>query len=200
MISFRERGPSPTPRPSLGNGCAGPFFALCALFLFSRDAAADKPILFAASEANVSFLGQIVSGEAALGSAAYRLMFGVRLRWFDAFASVEHGFFRDDDGSEGLSLQTLDVGVGLGFSYLKGRVRSELSAGPSILLTPSQLDGAGTTGFFFDARPAGYRWRFGNRGVASLYPLTFAFVAPVIDGIPLVYISYRTALVFELEF
>jgi hypothetical protein len=177
--------------------------AAVALALSARAACAHgvppKIRWFAASEANLSFLGQFASGEAAIGSVAYRLGGGFRVRAFDLFLAAEHGFWRDDQGTRRLRVQTLDVGLGMGVVYFDGRIRSELSSGPSILLTRSQLDAPGTTGFFFDFRPAGYRWRFG-RAVASLYPLTFAFVAPVVDGIPLVYISYRTALIFDLEF
>jgi len=155
---------------------------------------------FAGIEGNFSFLGQLISGEAALGSFAYRVAAGYRPSAFDVFAAVEHGFWKDDEGSERLRIQTLDVGVGVGGTFFDGRVRAELSGGASILLTQSQLDEPGTTGFFLDARPAGIRWRMGGNIIVSLYPLTFAFVAPVTRGIPLVYISYRTAVVCELEF
>jgi len=155
---------------------------------------------FAGLEGNFSFLGQLVSGDASIGSFAYRAVAGYRPSAFDVFAAVEHGFWQDDEGSRRLRIQTLDVGLGVGGTYFDGRVRSELSAGASILLTRSQLDGPGTTGFYFDARPVGVRWRVGDRMIASLYPLTFAFVAPVTRGIPLVYLSYRTGVVCELEF
>lgn len=174
--------------------------AAAALVTCPRPACARDRRWFAAAEANVSFLGQIVSGKAALGSFAYRLAAGYRTGAFDALVAAEHGFWPDDEGAQRLSVQTMDVGFGLGGSFFDGRVRAELSGGVSILLTRSQLDPPGTTGFFLDARPAGFRWRLGGRTVASLYPLTFAFVAPVTRGIPLVYISYRTAVVFELEF
>jgi len=155
---------------------------------------------FAGLEGNFSFLGQFVSGDAAIGSFAYRVVAGYRPSAFDVFASVEHGFWKDDEGSRRLRIQTLDVGLGVGGTYFDGRVRSELSAGASILLTRSQLDEPGAAGFYLDARPVGVRWRVGDRMAASLYPLTFALVVPVTRGIPLVYMGYRTAVVCELEF
>jgi len=155
---------------------------------------------FAGLEGNFSFLGQLVSGEPALGSFAYRVAGGYRPSAFEVFAAVEHGFWQDDEGSDRLRIQTLDVGLGMGGTFFDGRARVEITAGASILLTRSQLDEPGTAGFFIDARPAGIRWRVGDHLIASLYPLTFAFVAPVTKGIPLVYVSYRTAVVCELEF
>jgi hypothetical protein len=181
--------------------------ALCLVLAATGAAAArrhrppPKPRAYASAEGNVSFLGQLASGESAVGSAAYRLVAGLGgIRVFDFFVAVEHGFWRDDEGSAALSIQALDVGLGAGATYFGGRVRSEISTGPSILLSRSQLDEPGTVGFFVDVRPAGYRWHLGDHAVVSLYPLTFAFVAPVPDGIPLVYISYRTALVLEWGF
>jgi hypothetical protein len=174
--------------------------AAVALALTPREGTASDTRWFASSEAELAFLGQLASSEPGVGSAAYRVAAGFRPGPLDVFLAVEHGFWRGDDGSQSLSVQTLDVGAGFGASYFGGRVRSEITLGPSILLTRSQLDEAGTTGLFVDVRPAGYRWRFGGRGVFSLYPLTLAFVAPVVQGTPLVYVSYRTVIVFDVEF
>jgi hypothetical protein len=174
--------------------------AAAAIALAPGPAAAGPGKWFASVEGNFSFLGQLVSGQAALGSFAYRVAGGYRPSAFEVFAAVEHGFWQDDEGSDRLRIQTLDVGLGVGGTFFDGRARAELTAGASILLTQSQLDGPGTAGFFIDARPAGIRWRVGDHLIASLYPLTFAFVAPVTKGIPLVYVSYRTAVVCELEF
>jgi hypothetical protein len=183
-----------------GQRSAGAVLAAVALALLPCEGAADGTRWFASSEADLAFLGQIASGEPALGAAAYRVAAGFRHGPLDVFFSVEHGFWRGGEGSRGLSVQALGVGVGFGASYFGGRLRSEIAAGPSILLTRSQLDEAGTTGLFVDVRPAGYRWRFCRRGGVSVYPLTLPFVAPVIEGTPLVYVSYRTVLAFDLEF
>jgi len=177
-----------------------PAVIAAAIALAPRPAAAGAGKWFAGAEGNFSFLGQLVSGEAAIGSFAYRVAGGYRPSAFEIFAVAEHGFWRDDEGSRRLSVQTLDIGIGIGGTFFDGRACAEIAAGASILLTQSQLDEPGTTGFFIDARPAGIRWRVGSRMIAALYPLTFAFVAPVTEGIPLVYVSYRTAAVCELEF
>lgn len=174
--------------------------AALAIGLAPRGGGASGTRWFAASEAALAFLGQVASGEAGVGAAAYRVAAGFRPGPLDVFVSVEHGFWRGEEGSRDLSVQTLGIGAGFGASYFGGRVRSEIALGPSILLTRSQRDEAGTTGLFVDVRPAGYRWRFGGRGVLTLHPLTLAFVAPVVEGTPLVYISYRTLLAFDLEF
>lgn len=195
--------PNRTSRAPRGRAPAG--FAAAALALAlalapGTSSADGAGRWFGGLEAGFSFLGQLVSGEPALGSFAYRAAFGWRPSAFDLFAAVEHGFWQDDEGSPRLRIQTLDVGLGVGGTFFDGRLRAELSGGPSILLTRSQLDEPGVTGFFLDARPAGIRWRVGDRMIASLYPLTFALVAPVTRGIPLVYMSYRTAVACELEF
>ncbi len=156
---------------------------------------------FGQVETNLSFLGQFISGNAKLGSFAYAGRIGWRKDPWDLFMVVEHGLWRDIESADedSLSLQVLDLGLGAGYSYFNDNMRISLAAGPSILLTRSQLDAPGSTGFFFDFRPAGFRWKPGKAVSIELHPFTFAMVVPVLTGIPLVYMSYRTVLLIGFE-
>jgi hypothetical protein len=156
---------------------------------------------FGQVETNLSFLGQFISGNTKLGSFAYAGRIGWRKNPWDLYVVVEHGLWRDVESADedSLSLQVLDLGLGAGYSYFNDNMCISLAAGPSVLLTRSQLDAPGSTGFFFDFRPAGFRWRPGKAVSIELYPLTFALVVPVLTGIPLVYMSYRTVLLIGFE-
>jgi len=156
---------------------------------------------FGQVETNLSFLGQFISGNAKLGSFAYAGRIGWRKNHWDLYMMVEHGLWRDIESADedSLSLQVLDLGLGAGYSYFDDNMRISLAAGPSVLLTRSQLDTPGSTGFFFDFRPAGFRWKPGKVVSIELHPFTFAMVVPVLTGIPLVYMSYRTVLLIDFE-
>ncbi len=156
---------------------------------------------FGQLEANLSFLGQFISGNAKIGSFAYAGRIGWRKNPWDLYVVVEHGLWRDIESADedSLSLQVLDLGLGAAYSYFNDNMRISLAAGPSILLTRSQLDAPGSTGFFFDFRPAGFRWKPGKVVSIELHPFTFAMVVPVLTGIPLVYMSYRTVLLIDFE-
>ena len=156
---------------------------------------------FGQVETNLSFLGQFISGNAKIGSFAYAGRIGWRKNPWDLYVVVEHGLWRDIESADedSLSLQVLDLGLGAGYSYFNDNMRISLTAGPSILLTRSQLDAPGSTGFFFDFRPAGFRWTLGKVVSIELHPFTFAMVVPVLTGIPLVYMSYRTVLLIDFE-
>lgn len=148
----------------------------------------------------VSILGELISRDGMPGSFAYNLKVGLRKKRWDFFVQAEHGFWRDDEGVDDLSIQTMNVGIGAGLLYFDRHMRASLAAGASILLTPSQLDDPGSVGAFVDLRPAGFRWPLGERAVVELHPLTFAIVMPTTSGIPLLYFTYRTALLIELRF
>ena len=64
----------------------------------------------------------------------------------------------------------------------------------------TQLDSAGGVGMFLDLRPIGIKWDVKRHFRLGLDPLSFAMVAPVLDGIPLVQIQYRTTFWMEGRF
>ena len=90
--------------------------------------------------------------------------------------------------------------MGVEYLYADGFVRTAVTVGPSILAFDTGLDVAGTTGFFFDARLMGLRWAPHKRLVLGLDPVAFSLVAPVLDGIPLINVAYRTCFYAEVMF
>lgn len=93
----------------------------------------------------------------------------------------------------------MNLGVGADVLTLDGRVQTSLAAGPSILLAGSEGDEPGTVGVFGELRPAGLRFEL-DPGVLTFHPLSTAIVIPVLGGIPLVEIQFRTSLLIEFGF
>jgi hypothetical protein len=90
----------------------------------------------------------------------------------------------------------LNVGVGPELRWAEDRVRASLRLGPSVLLTRTLLDAPGSVGLFVDLTPAQFAWRVGALRV-TLSALSVSIVAPVLRGIPLVDVQFRSTVGLE---
>jgi hypothetical protein len=106
---------------------------------------------------------------------------------------------RRDDGSTDF-VMTLDLGVGARYDYGGGRLRSSVAAGGTLLAVPTDLDAAGIFGAFVDVRPVAYAWPLGKGVRFGVVPLSLTLAVPVLTGIPLVSIQYRTTIFAERDF
>ena len=116
------------------------------------------------------------------------------------FARGEANAWRDqrDDGTDDFVL-AFDLGVGARFDYAGGRLRSSLAAGATLLALPGDIDTAGTIGAFVDLRPVGFAWRLRPGVRLGVVPLSLTLAVPVLTGIPLVSIQYRTTIFAERD-
>ncbi len=119
------------------------------------------------------------------------------------FVRGEANAWRDqrDDGSNDFVL-TLDLGLGLRFDYAGGRLRSSIAAGGTLLAVPSDVDKVGSIGAFADVRPIGFVWPLPQMAGTRIgfVPLSLTLAVPVVTGIPLVSIQYRTTVFAERDF
>jgi hypothetical protein len=134
-------------------------------------------------------------------SAAAGASLGYRWGAVDAFlrAEADHWSQEREDGSRDQVL-ALNVGPGAGFTYAHERVRSSLAAGMSLLLVPTDIDRAGSVGVFLDLRPITLRWPLAGRTWIGVCPLSMTLTMPVLTGIPLVQLEYRTSVQAEYPF
>ena len=116
------------------------------------------------------------------------------------FVRGEANAWRDrrDDGTDDFVL-TFDLGVGARFDYGGGRLRSSVAAGATLLAVPGDIDTAGTLGAFVDVRPLAFVWRLGPGMRLGVVPLSLTLAVPVLTGIPLVSIQYRTTIFAERD-
>jgi len=150
-------------------------------------------------------LGAILLGRSSTGSGwrvgravAAGLAGGRRWGAFDAFVVGEANGWTGSrpDGSSDLAL-TVNLGLGAGVSYAGGFLRTSLAGGVSWLAVPTDVDRAGSAGVFVNLSPVGYRWPLSRSWVLSVQPLSLTVVMPVLTGIPLVEIEFRTSLAME---
>jgi len=150
-------------------------------------------------DGNSALLGEWVAGGRAFGPSAYALRGGGRIGKWDFFIQGEHGFYGTGTGASRRDQQVLCLGGGNGVRFFDDHMRSSVSVGAAILLTRSFNNQPGTTGFYVEARPAGFRWSVGRLFVVEFNPLLFSFVVPVTEGIPVAYLTFRTAVTLELK-
>jgi hypothetical protein len=115
------------------------------------------------------------------------------------FMHVEQSLWQGTEYAAKLEPGTLNAGPGVEYRFAGGVVRSSLSAGVSVLLFDTQLDRRGSVGAFVDLRPVGLRWQLSPGLGIGLDPISFVALAPVLSGLPLIRLQYRTTLVFEVR-
>jgi hypothetical protein len=155
---------------------------------------------FATLEMHGSILTNVADWSFMSGSFGYAVKGGYRFKHIGIFAQFEHNLWVATEYDREVVQGAFNIGVGAEVIYANGFVRTSLAIGPSILAFDTYLDKAGSTGIFIDFRPVGLRWAVHKYLVVGLDPITFAFVAPVLDGIPLMYTQYRTTVYLEAVF
>jgi len=151
-----------------------------------------------AFEAHLSLLSDVADRSLLASAFGYALSVTARVGddWLVG-AKVEHDVWSTFELEGGLDLGALSIAMVVAKLHLDGRVRTTVSAGPSVLLFDTGLDRRGNVGLYLELRPLGVRWSR-PRATVVLDPLTFAVVAPVLTNIPLVQIQYRTVLQIEI--
>jgi hypothetical protein len=154
---------------------------------------------YLSGQAGTVLLGRSTNGGWRVGRA-FAAGAGAGRRWgrFDAFVEAEANGWSSTraDGSRDHAL-AVDVGIGAGASYAGGFLRASVAAGLSILGIPTDVDTAGSTGLYVDLRPVHYRWALPRPWVLGLQPLSLMVAMPVLTGIPLVEVQFRTSLTVE---
>jgi hypothetical protein len=155
---------------------------------------------FVALDVHASLLSDLADRSFLSATFGYGARGGYRWSGWAVFLQVEHNLWAATEQKQGVVQGAVNIGVGCELIYADGFVHTSLALGPSILAFDTVLDDAGTTGIFLDVRPVGLRWPVHDNLLIVLEPITFALVAPVLGGIPLIYAQYRTVLSLEAVF
>ncbi len=152
-----------------------------------------------ALEAHGALLNSGANGPLANVNFGYGFRGGVERERWGLFAQLEQSAWFGTELGGGVVPGVLNLGVGLEHRFAGGLIRSSVVVGPSVLLFATALDRAGSVGVFIDLRPLGLRWQLDPRLTLGFDPLTFALVAPVLTGFPLVRTQFRSAVVIEVS-
>ena len=185
--------PSPSENPPRDDSVADIFATLAR----SRAGADDGWILTA--ELGGSVLTPLVERDDGSLAIAYGVRAGYRANDWSVVLVVEHDMWRAPELGGRALQHVLDVGVGVERYYVSGFLRTMLVVGASVLLRPNELDPRGSTGIFVDLRPIGIHWKVTPRASLLVDFLHLAFVAPVLSGVPLADIQFRSTVGLEVR-
>jgi hypothetical protein len=159
----------------------------------------DRP--FMNVDLGLSILGETGHREHFARSYALGIRGGKRWGRWGAFAQVEPAYWIVSKPDGGQELQgAVNLGVGGEVLSAQGLIRTSLSMGPSFLVSAGEVDEPGSTGVYFELRPAGLRWLVAQRFVLGLDPIVLSIMMPVLEGIPLIELEYRTTIIAEYVF
>lgn len=156
------------------------------------------PTVFGAVEGGGALLTAAMEGAPESLAAQYGVRAGIRMRRWGVALRIEQTFWRTPERARTFVQSAVNVAIGVEHLFLEGRLRSAMDVGLSILARDNAIDGSGKTGLFFDLRPLGARWRLGEWVTVGIEPLHVALVAPVLTGIPLVDVQFRTTVYLEV--
>lgn len=124
---------------------------------------------------------------------------GIRNDRWGLFIHVENDVWGGTNYDAGLVPGVVNVGLGGEHRFADGLIRTAVTFGTSTLVFDTVLDKAGSSGLFLDVRPLGIRWQIAkSKFTFGIDPIGLTFMMPVLSGLPLVRIQFRTS--FMLEF
>ena len=122
-----------------------------------------------------------------------------RFKTFGVFGQIELNGWNVME-NESLTYQSaLNIGLGGEVYYIDNRLRTALSGGLAVKLTNNELKESGEMGFFIDIRPTGLRFFINDLLTLAVDPIAFNLEVPVLSGIPLIVVEYRTVFIAEFD-
>lgn len=155
---------------------------------------------FVRLELHYSILTELADRSDLVPAFGYALKGGYRWGFVGAFLQFEQDFWIGTEYDVRVTQGAYNIAVGVDFTYFEGRAHTSIAVGPSILAFNTPLDSRGSVGWFLDFRPVGFQWDVHRFVRLGLDPISFAVVAPSLDGVPLVQIEYRTTFYLETPF
>jgi len=155
---------------------------------------------FVRLELHFSLLTELADRSDLVPAFGYGLKGGYRWGFVGLFLQFEQDFWVGTEYEVRVTQGAYNIAVGVDFTYFEGRAHTSIAVGPSILAFNTPLDSRGSVGWFLDFRPVGFQWDVHRFVRLGLDPISFAVVAPSLDGVPLVQIEYRTTFYLETAF
>lgn len=185
-------------------GALGAATVCVASLVATSSAATDGPNvqghpLFAQAEGHAAVLNDDTRSNLIAGGFGYALRVGWRWDHLGVFAQGGQDAWFATGIRRNFDPGVLNLGLGAEFRYFDERVRSSVAGGTSTLLFDTPLDDAGTTGWFANLRPAGFRWSLTDHVALELHPVSFMIMQPVTKQERLTKVEYQTVLALEIN-
>lgn len=172
---------------------AGAAAAAAITALASTAWADDAP--YVQLEGGASFLSQWASAELAPSNAAYAVAVGYHWDTVELGLGVEHNYWLEGVSIDpGFPDSVLNIAVEGALLSFRERVRHAIALGTSTMLFDTALEERGHTGLYLEAKPVGLRIPLRRGWRLEIEPLNVSLMAPVLDGIPLYQLAYRTTV------
>lgn len=114
--------------------------------------------------------------------------------------SIElNGWLTRDLNNEDDPHAALQLGIDGAYLFVDGYVKTQVSAGASVLLDGTENDLQGAVGPYVDVRPATYRLLLTDGLVLGIAPISTTLLLPDPKGIPLVEIQFRAVVSVEFD-
>lgn len=163
-------------------------------------AESPRPTGHLALEGHTSLFSDVSDRSVLAQTFGYALRGGLRWSRWGLLIHAEHNLWRTSELEDSIVAGAVNLGVGGELIVADGFVASSVVVGTSILAYETLLDEPGTAGLFFELRPVGLRFNPRPGIVLCFDPLVFSVVAPVLTGVPLIFIQYRTIGSVEVTF
>ncbi len=124
---------------------------------------------------------------------------GMRFLSFGFYVQIEYNSWEDIYDEDNIIQNAFNFGMGGEFIYFKQRARSSLSLGGAIKLNDNALQESGNIGIYFDIRPVGILFHISDFINIVFDPLSLNIEAPVLKGVPLIVIEFRTIIGVEFK-
>lgn len=176
----------------------------------ARAEAADSPVvgrdasrphrsgLFGQLELDLTILSYLEDPANLFASTGAGIAAGYRVGRWAPFLRVDRHGWSAGDGATKTRYTTLNFAPGLEVCFFACRASAAVAVGFTVLCEGAPGDHAGEVGAFADIRPASFRWPVHRRLWLVITPLSFVFLIPSLERIPLVTVEFRTTLTVEL--
>lgn len=156
------------------------------------------PELWAQVEGNVALVNDIPGRNMLPNEFGYGSRLGYRWDRWGVFGQITHNLWAPNREGWTIKPGVLNVGAGAEYLLFDRRVRISAAGGTSTLMFETVLDEAGTTGFFFEIRPAGLRWEVADSLRVEWDPVIFSLSQPVTEEPTLDQAEFKSVLAVEV--
>lgn len=160
----------------------------------------DKPLegWFGGVEMGSALLTATVDGSLRSTTGTLGLRGGYRTSEWGYYLTLEESIWQTQAKGNDTHVEVAtNFGAGFEAFHFGGAARTAFTLGLSLLSRGNEINDAGELGFYFDVRPVAVRWALTEELTLTADPVHMVVMLPVLSGIPLVEVQYRTTIAIE---